>query len=114
MTSSPAALSYVVFFFCFVVVVVVVFFLTHPLLLRVVHHQGVVDSHILLDPSIAEEKAAQSNLMVAIMPSANEITQMLQTGEIEHTKAPEVHARTLTRPTAHAPARTHGTVRRWR
>ncbi|ELR23015.1 3' exoribonuclease family, domain 1 domain containing protein [Acanthamoeba castellanii str. Neff] len=50
---------------------------------------GVVDSHILLDPSIAEEKAAQSNLMVAIMPSANEITQMLQTGEIEHTKAPE-------------------------
>ncbi len=61
-----------------------------------VHCQGVVDSHILLDPSIAEEKAAQSNLMVAIMPSANEITQMLQTGEIEHTKAPEVHARTHT------------------
>jgi ribonuclease PH len=53
--------------------------------------QGVVDSHILLDPSIAEEKSAQSHLMVAIMPSANEITQMLQTGEIEHTKAPEVH-----------------------
>ena len=104
MTSSPAALSYVVVFFV-VVVVVVVFFLTHPLLLlRVVHHQGVVDSHILLDPSIAEEKAAQSNLMVAIMPSANEITQMLQTGEIEHTKAPEVHARTHTTRTRYSEA----------
>jgi ribonuclease PH len=55
----------------------------------------VVDSHILLDPSREEEKYEQSNLMVAIMPSANEITQMLQTGEMEHTKAPEARHASL-------------------
>jgi len=49
----------------------------------------VVDSHILLDPSSDEEKSAQADIMVAMMPSANEITQMVQTGEMHHAKAPE-------------------------
>jgi len=50
---------------------------------------SVVDSHILLDPSSDEEKSAQADIMVAMMPSANEITQMVQTGEMHHAKAPE-------------------------
>jgi len=50
---------------------------------------GVVDSSIILDPSGLEEKYEQCNLTLAMMPSVNEITQMLQTGELEHTRAPE-------------------------
>ncbi len=48
-----------------------------------------MDGQVILDPDVKEEQFEQSNVTVAVMSSLNEVTQMLQTGEMEHTKAPE-------------------------
>eukprot|EP01100_Stratorugosa_tubuloviscum_P002503 TRINITY_DN1583_c2_g4_i1.p1 TRINITY_DN1583_c2_g4~~TRINITY_DN1583_c2_g4_i1.p1 ORF type:complete len:329 (-),score=126.69 TRINITY_DN1583_c2_g4_i1:154-1086(-) len=44
---------------------------------------SLVNDNILIDPSLNEEKFARANLTLAVMPSLNEITQIIQTGEFQ-------------------------------
>jgi len=44
---------------------------------------------IVLDPDYLEENSKTGNLTVALMPSLNEVTQIFQTGDIQHLKSLE-------------------------
>jgi len=43
--------------------------------------QGRLNDYLLLDPSEDEEKQQSGNILIALMPSLNQVTQLVQTGE---------------------------------
>ena len=44
----------------------------------------------MLDPTLEEEKDQQGSVMVAFMPSLNQVTQLFQTGEVSPNRVQEV------------------------
>jgi len=49
----------------------------------------------IVDPTHVEEKHQEGSLLVALMPSRNEITQIVQTGELSHRVLTEVRLDTV-------------------
>lgn len=46
-----------------------------------------VGTHLLLDPALAEERRRSGGVLVAYMPSLDEVTQLLLTGELDSDSA---------------------------
>jgi len=48
-----------------------------------------IDSNIILDPTDSEESKSTASILVAHMPSLNEVTQLFECGQVEFSKAQE-------------------------